>query len=312
MQSSVRHNAGETHMERKTFDAILTSVGAVLTLFLLVAGVLGLWAYSFTNTNVHNQLASSRSCSRHKQRSRPPSPGTEITPGMLPYLQKYAGQPSRPVRRPRPTPTTSSPCTSKRSAGASPTHSSRPRQCTAQGSAAYTADEAVVQTVFQGTTLRGLLLEAYAFWKMGPDALWAAIACFVAAAVMLVLTILGFVHLRRVPARPASSNRFPDRSAGTQTCRPIVAPGRLGRGPAHLEEGVVATFHSVAVRLGYIFNLQYRPRGVAMFSNIVVGTTVPRRPLPQWRSRWISPASTTANCISSPPFARPQPSAAVV
>jgi hypothetical protein len=58
----------------------------------------------------------------------------------------------------------------------------------------------VVQTVFQGTTLRGLLLEAYAFWKMGQIALWAAIACFVAAAVMLVLTILGFVHLRRVPA----------------------------------------------------------------------------------------------------------------
>jgi len=53
--------------------------------------------------------------------------------------------------------------------------------------------------VFQGTTLRGLLLEAYAFWQMGQIALYAAIACFAAAAVMLILTILGLVHLRRVP-----------------------------------------------------------------------------------------------------------------
>ena len=53
--------------------------------------------------------------------------------------------------------------------------------------------------MFQGTTLRGLLLEAYAFWQMGQIALYAAIACFAAAAVMLILTILGLVHLRRVP-----------------------------------------------------------------------------------------------------------------
>ena len=68
-----------------------------------------------------------------------------------------------------------------------------------KGSPAATKAEAVVQTVFQGTTLRGLLLEAYAFWQMGQIALFAAIACFVLAAIMLVFTILGFVHLRRVP-----------------------------------------------------------------------------------------------------------------
>ncbi len=69
-----------------------------------------------------------------------------------------------------------------------------------KGSPAYTKAEATVQTVFQGTTLRGLLLEAYAFWQMGQIALFASIACFVFAAIMLVFTILGFVHLRRVPA----------------------------------------------------------------------------------------------------------------
>jgi len=68
-----------------------------------------------------------------------------------------------------------------------------------KGTPAYTAAEAKVDTVFKGTTLRGLLLEAYAFWQMGQIALYAAIACFALAVVMLVFTILGFVHLRRTP-----------------------------------------------------------------------------------------------------------------
>ncbi len=56
-----------------------------------------------------------------------------------------------------------------------------------------------VQTLFRGETLRGLLLNAYAFWKIGQIALIASIASFSLAGIMLVLTILGFWHLRRVP-----------------------------------------------------------------------------------------------------------------
>ena len=43
-------------MKRRTFDAILTLVGLGITVFLIVAGSLGLWAYNFANSNVHNQL----------------------------------------------------------------------------------------------------------------------------------------------------------------------------------------------------------------------------------------------------------------
>ena len=56
-----------------------------------------------------------------------------------------------------------------------------------------------VDLMFRGTTLRGLLLSSYAFWKMGQIALWAAIAAFIGAAFLLILSILGFAHLRRVP-----------------------------------------------------------------------------------------------------------------
>ena len=57
-----------------------------------------------------------------------------------------------------------------------------------------------MQTVFRGETLRGLLLNAYAFGKMGHIALYAAIAAFAAAGLLFVLSALGYVHLRRVPA----------------------------------------------------------------------------------------------------------------
>ena len=57
--------------------------------------------------------------------------------------------------------------------------------------------EGLVQTSFRGTTLRGLLLEAYAFSEIGQIMLWGAIASFFLAAVMAVLVALGFAHARQ-------------------------------------------------------------------------------------------------------------------
>lgn len=73
-----------------------------------------------------------------------------------------------------------------------------------------------VQTLFRGETLRGLLLNAYAFWKVGQIALWAAVASLVMAVVMLVLTVLGFWHLRRVaPAEELLARRSDQQPTGT-------------------------------------------------------------------------------------------------
>jgi hypothetical protein len=52
--------------------------------------------------------------------------------------------------------------------------------------------------VFKGTTLRSMLLNAYAFGTMATIAGIAAIAAFIAAAVMLLLGGLGLAHARRV------------------------------------------------------------------------------------------------------------------
>jgi hypothetical protein len=58
---------------------------------------------------------------------------------------------------------------------------------------------AQVSTVFKGETLRGLLLNAYAFGKMGTLAGIGAIVAFAGAALMLLLSGLGLVHRRNTP-----------------------------------------------------------------------------------------------------------------
>jgi hypothetical protein len=59
--------------------------------------------------------------------------------------------------------------------------------------------KAEATTAFEGTTLRGLLLEAYAFGTFGMIALWAGIASFILAGLMALLVAFGFWHSRRVP-----------------------------------------------------------------------------------------------------------------
>jgi hypothetical protein len=54
------------------------------------------------------------------------------------------------------------------------------------------------QTLFMGNTLRGLLLYGYAFATIGTIAGIAALVSFGAAALLLVLVLLGFWHSRRV------------------------------------------------------------------------------------------------------------------
>ncbi len=188
-------------MKRKTFDMVLSAGGGVLVVVLLVAGGLGLWGYSFANSNVHNQLA-------QQQITFPPAAafahakaGTEITPSMIPTVSQYAGQPL---------------VTGQQAevyangfigvhlqeigGGKSYAQLSTAAMALPKGSAAYAAAEAKVQTVFQGTTLRGLLLEAYAFGTFGQIALVAGIVSFVLAGIMLLLTLFGLLHFRRVPA----------------------------------------------------------------------------------------------------------------
>ena len=180
-------------MRRKTFDTILTAGGLVVTIVLIVAGALLMWGHNFANNNVRTQLA--------EQQIFVPARGSSAlaSPKIGPYLNPYAGQQvlSGPAAKAYAdhfiavhlSEMPYNGVYSKVSAAA---------MAAPKGSAQATQLAATEATVFQGTTLRGLLLEAYAFWEMGQIALIAAIASFIGAALMLILTALGFWHLHKV------------------------------------------------------------------------------------------------------------------
>ncbi len=79
-------------MRRKSFDVIVGVGGLLLTVALVAAGALLFWGYSFANSSVSSQLSAQRITFPAATAFAQAKPGTEITPGMIPYLEKYAGQ----------------------------------------------------------------------------------------------------------------------------------------------------------------------------------------------------------------------------
>jgi hypothetical protein len=204
-------------MKRKTFDMLLSAGGGVLVVVLVVAGALGLWGYSFANSNVHSQLAEQHITFPSKAAFAHPD-GTEITKAMTPTVSQYAGQQLLTGQQAE-VYADDFIAVHLREIGGGQSYAqlSTAAMALPKGSPAYTAAEAKVQTVFQGTTLRGLLLEAYSFWTFGQIALWAAIAAFILAGIMFVLTVAGLIHYRRVAEEVEVPNRVRGRATQPAT-----------------------------------------------------------------------------------------------
>ncbi len=176
-------------MRRRAFDEIVSWVGALVTLALLVAGSLMLWGYLFTNSQVHNELAA--------QQIYFPSAGSSAlaSPEIGPFLNQYAGQQLVNGAQARAYADHFIAVHVKAIAGGK-TYSQVSAEAQVNPNDTTLANEA--NTLFKGETLRGLLLNAYAFWKVGQLARLGAIAAFLMAAVAAALTVLGFRHARKV------------------------------------------------------------------------------------------------------------------
>lgn len=185
-------------MRRRTFDALATVAGLFLVVVLVVAGVLLTWGYSFSNSTVHNQLAKQEIYFPPKAAFAHPKAGTEITPSMIPVVSQYAGQQVLTGAQAKVyADNFIAVHLSEMPYGGIYAKVSAAAQAAKPGSAKAASLAALEQTTFQGTTLRSMLLEAYGFWEFGQIALISAICAYAAAFVMLILSIFGFVHLRR-------------------------------------------------------------------------------------------------------------------
>ncbi len=181
-------------MRRKTFDTLLSFGGVVLTVVLIVAGALLMWGHNFAQSNVKSQLTQQQiSFPTATQLAHPD--GKEVTVAMQKTLGQYAGKQ-----------VTTGPEAKAYADDFIAVHLYNMPYHGVYSQVSSAAMEqpnntqlaALKTTTFQGTTLRGLLLEAYAFSEFGTIAFIASIASFALAAVMAVLTVLGFWHLRRV------------------------------------------------------------------------------------------------------------------
>jgi hypothetical protein len=191
---------------RTMLDKLISWTGLVMAAVLLVAGGLLTWASNFVAENVRTQLAD--------QHITMPA-GTAIEdPLMKPYLTQFAGQPMETGEQ----------------AKAYADHyilvhmnKSSAGKTYSEVSAEYNklkatagADQAEVsklgdlrQTLFMGSTLRGLLLNAYAFATMGTIAMYAAYAAFGGAIVLFVLGLLGLRHAAKVSSAAVASHKEP-------------------------------------------------------------------------------------------------------
>ncbi len=189
-------------MKRRTFDAILATGGLVVAAVLLVAGFLGLWAHSFINHNVRSQLSREQVFFPSKAEI-----AAEHNADITKYVTPYAGQQLVNGTQAEVYADHFIENHLKEVAGGQTYAQVSGKFITMKPSDPnYATVAAERATLFQGETLRGLLLNAYAFGKMGTIAGVAALVSFIGAGVMLLLSLLGFMHLRRTPA---------DRALGT-------------------------------------------------------------------------------------------------
>jgi len=180
-------------MRRRTFDFLASGVGVLLAIVLLVAGGLLLYGYNFVNDQVTQQLT-------EQQITFPAADSAAIKalpPDDAAAMKVYAGQLMTNGAQAK-TYADHFIAVHLKEIGGGKTYS----QLSAEALANPTDQKLAAQadTVFKGTTLRGLLLNAYAFWQIGQIALIASIVSFVAGAIVLILSGLGFWHLRRTPA----------------------------------------------------------------------------------------------------------------
>ena len=188
-------------MKRKNFDKIVTAVGFGLAVFLLIAAGLLNWGAGFASDAVSSQL-------KAQEISIPavtgnPDESADVTAFFAEngdktlsdaaqaqmYADHFLGFHLSKM------PTYAAATAASRAANAAMAMDPADEDLKADAASKLT----MVDTVFKGTVLRGTLLTAYAFGTLGSIAGISALVSLAGALVMLFLSILGLLHIRRTP-----------------------------------------------------------------------------------------------------------------
>ena len=191
-------------MKRRTFDKIVTVMGAGLTVFLfIVAGLLN-FGYHFADKNVSDQLVAQKvvfpeadsgalmALPDEDQKAMLKYAGQTLSNGDMAntYAMHYISVHMKGI------------AAGKVYEEVSADYLVKSAQLRANPNDATLKDEvakldAQRTQLFMGNTLKGLLGFSYAFWQFGQIAKLSAGVALVGGILMLFLTIAGYLHLRR-------------------------------------------------------------------------------------------------------------------
>ncbi|PWU60712.1 hypothetical protein DLE60_09615 [Micromonospora globispora] len=199
-------------MKRRTLDLLFSIGGIGLAVLMLVVGIVLTTNANFANNYVHDQLSAQHISFK---------PAAQLTDEekKSDCLREYAGKPLNTGKQAE--------CYANefiglhlKSIGGGKTYADLGEPQAAlkaqvaqaeQTKAANLADlqkqladvTAQRETVFKGETLRGLLLTSYGFSEFGRKAEQGALAMYLGAALLLLLSLAGLVHAFRTPASEA-------------------------------------------------------------------------------------------------------------
>ena len=184
-------------MKRRTLDYTLATLGVVMALVLAIGGALLLFAASFTNSTISDQLTAQKI-------SFPPAAQLPVDK-FGETVNGFAGQPVTTGAQAK----AYSDMIAVHLIGVAggKTYSEVSDEWIASNPTDPTKRDPALgaqrQTLFMGETLRGLLLNAYAFSIFGLLALIGGWVALVAAVLFAVLAIAGYVHGHNVSKETA-------------------------------------------------------------------------------------------------------------
>lgn len=187
-------------MKRSTIDKVISSMGVLLALALLAASAGLFFTYNFIHGEVSTQLSSQNitfpaqdspafaALPQESQDAIEPYAGQQLTTGAQAqiFADHYIGVHIDQI-------------------GGGKTYSELSTESRAAPDDAALAGK--VETVFRGETLRGILLNAYAFDTMATVAKLAAFGALLAGIVLLILSFFGFQHAKKVTPAKATSRK---------------------------------------------------------------------------------------------------------
>lgn len=177
-------------MKRSVIDKVISYMGLLLAAVLLVASAALFFTYNFIHGEVSSQLSSQnivlpaedsaafKALSPEDQAAVAPFTGQQVTTGQQAavFANNYIAAHIESI-------------------GGGKSYSELSTESRANPT--DTALAGKVETVFRGETLRGILLNAYAFDTMAVVAQFAAIGALLAGVILLFLSFLGFKHAEK-------------------------------------------------------------------------------------------------------------------